>query len=66
MRSILAVSILLAACGSPQQAAESAPAANGATLIVLNKSEATASLIDASSGETLAVVPTGTAPHETS
>ena len=34
------------------------------TLVVLNKSEATASLIDLDSGETVATVPTGYGPHE--
>lgn len=45
------------------------PLANAAatqegTLIVLNKSEATASLIDLASGEVAATVPTGRGPHE--
>ncbi|MFQ5877580.1 MAG: cytochrome D1 domain-containing protein [Acidobacteriota bacterium] len=40
-------------------------AAGGAgTLVVLNKSAATASLIDLDSNEVVATVPTGTAPHE--
>ncbi len=34
------------------------------TLIVLNKSEATASLVDLASGEIVATLPTGTGPHE--
>jgi len=34
------------------------------TLVVLNKSEHTASLIDISNGKTVATVQTGTAPHE--
>ena len=34
------------------------------TLIVLNKAEATASLIDLASGRVVATVPTGRAPHE--
>jgi YVTN family beta-propeller protein len=44
-----------------------APAAEGGesgTLIVLNKAEATASLIDLSRGSAVAVVPTGEGPHE--
>ena len=40
-----------------------AHAADG-TLIVLNKSEASASLIDLSSGEVVATLPTGAGPHE--
>ncbi|MCC6130460.1 MAG: YncE family protein [Acidobacteria bacterium] len=43
--------------------ASSGPA-SAATLIALNKGEATASLIDAASGETRAVVETGAGPHE--
>lgn len=42
-------------------AAASAPAA---TLVVANKAEATASLIDLGSGEVAATVPTGAGPHE--
>jgi YVTN family beta-propeller protein len=38
--------------------------ARAATLVVLNKSEATASLIDLDSGRVAATVPTGQAPHE--
>jgi YVTN family beta-propeller protein len=38
--------------------------ARAATLVVLNKSEATASLIDLESGRVAATVPTGQAPHE--
>lgn len=39
-------------------------AAHGDTLVVLNKSEASASLIDVDSGEEVARVPTGNGPHE--
>ncbi|MCC6408401.1 MAG: beta-propeller fold lactonase family protein [Planctomycetes bacterium] len=38
--------------------------ANAGTLIVLNKTDATASFLDASDGTTLAVVGTGIGPHE--
>ena len=38
--------------------------ADEGTLIVLNKSEASASLIDLSSGDVVATVPTGDGPHE--
>jgi YVTN family beta-propeller protein len=38
--------------------------ASAATLVVLNKAEATASLIDLDSGRVVATLPTGQAPHE--
>ena len=38
--------------------------APAATLVVLNKSEATASLIDLDSGKVVATLPTGNGPHE--
>jgi YVTN family beta-propeller protein len=40
------------------------PAAWGATLVVANKSDATASLLDLDSGEVVATLPTGEGPHE--
>lgn len=40
------------------------PAAWGATLVVANKAEATASLIDLATGEVAATLPTGDGPHE--
>lgn len=52
---LLAVTILA-------QAQATVPA--GALLIVTNKQEATASIIEIGSGQTLATVPTGTGPHE--
>ena len=39
-------------------------AAAGGTLVVLNKSEATASLIDLEAGNVVATLPTGEGPHE--
>ncbi len=45
-------------------AAAQAAAAGQGTLIVLNKSEATASLIDLDSGRVAATIPTGEGPHE--
>lgn len=54
---ITIVALLASACGASR-----APAAG--TLIVLNKSDDTASLIDDSSGEVWATLPTGSAPHE--
>ncbi len=38
--------------------------ASGGTLVVLNKAEATASLIDVASGKVVATIPTGEGPHE--
>jgi YVTN family beta-propeller protein len=40
------------------------PMAWGATLVVANKSDATASLLDLDSGEVVATLPTGDGPHE--
>ena len=40
------------------------PAAWGATLVVANKSDATASLLDLASGEVVATLATGDGPHE--
>jgi len=40
------------------------PAARGATLVVANKAEATASLIDLENGAVVATLPTGEGPHE--
>lgn len=40
------------------------PTAWGATLVVANKAEATASLINLESGEVVATLPTGEGPHE--
>jgi DNA-binding beta-propeller fold protein YncE len=40
------------------------PTAWGATLVVANKSDATASLLDLDSGEVVATLPTGDGPHE--
>jgi YVTN family beta-propeller protein len=39
-------------------------AGGGGTLVVVNKSEATASLVDLASGEARATLPTGPGPHE--
>ena len=52
---LLAVTILA-------QAQATVPA--GALLVVTNKQEATASVIEIGSGQTLATIPTGTGPHE--
>lgn len=41
-----------------------APALHAGTLVVANKAEATVSLIDQSSGDVVATLPTGTGPHE--
>jgi YVTN family beta-propeller protein len=44
--------------------AATAPPGTAGTLVVLNKSEATASLVDLASGTPLATLPTGRGPHE--
>jgi YVTN family beta-propeller protein len=69
-RPFLVALILLAAAGRPAAAqlavaawSRPEPVANG-TLVVLNKSEATASLIDLASGKVVATLPTGEGPHE--
>lgn len=54
-RSVAAVALTLAAAALP------APAA---TLVVANKGEATASLLDLRSGAVVATLPTGNGPHE--
>ena len=63
MRPILTLPLLLAAC-SAVPAPTPAPAEPASTLIVLNKSDASASLIEARTGATLATLPTGVGPHE--
>lgn len=50
--------------GAKPGAAETQPSLASGTLIVLNKSEANASLIDRATGKEIARVPTGTGPHE--
>src|SRR5438046_5869611 len=57
MKSIRLVVVLLALYALSM-------AASAATLVVLNKSEHTASLIDPDSGKTLAKLPVGRGPHE--
>ena len=76
MRSILPLLLALAACsavatdgststGSADTPGQAAPApTSAATLIVLNKSDATVSWIDSITGETLAQSDTGRGPHE--
>ena len=53
---------LLAAGASPVTG--QSPDGQTGTLVVLNKSVATATFIDVASGETLATLPTGQGPHE--
>lgn len=53
MRRIIALLLLL-----------TTPSAFAATLLVLNKQDSTPSFIDPDSGRTLAVLPTGSSPHE--
>jgi YVTN family beta-propeller protein len=45
-------------------AAAPVTAAGDGTLVVLNKAEATASLLDLATGKVMATLPTGSAPHE--
>jgi YVTN family beta-propeller protein len=60
LASLALASILIAVAASG-----SGLAGEGAgTLVILNKSDHTASLVDRGSGEQLAVLPTGRAPHE--
>src|SRR5678809_1370978 len=54
VRTLLAVAVLAGVAG----------AATADTLVVLNKSDATASLIDLAKGTAVATLPTGQAPHE--
>ncbi|MEM9595845.1 MAG: hypothetical protein AAGD06_16355 [Acidobacteriota bacterium] len=54
--TLLTLAILLAAA--------SATVASAETLVVANKSDATASLIDLGTGEVVATLPTGPGPHE--
>jgi YVTN family beta-propeller protein len=57
----LALAALLAAGPALAQSAE---APRGGLLVVLNKRVASASLVDAASGRTVATLPTGNGPHE--
>jgi YVTN family beta-propeller protein len=55
--TLLAAAAIAVAAASPARAA-------GATLVVLNKAEATVSLVSLSTGEPVATLPTGGGPHE--
>ncbi len=64
MKPLLASAALIAAVAAGGDSfADRAPAATG-TLVVLNKAEASASLIDLASGKVAATVKTGDGPHE--
>lgn len=65
MRLLLAATAAaaLAACATAPAAQAPSPG-RPALLVVANKQEATASIIDVASGRTVATVPTGTGPHE--
>lgn len=63
MLAILTLALALALPTSPPQPQEDEQPLGG-TLIVLNKSDATASLIDPASGATRLLLPTGQGPHE--
>lgn len=55
-RTIAVIALLICICGLA--------AANSGTLLVLNKSDNTVSLIDLATNRTVGTLPTGTAPHE--
>jgi DNA-binding beta-propeller fold protein YncE len=59
-----AIALALAILLTPFPAAAQSPDGRTGTLIVLNKSEATATFIDVASGETVGTLPTGQGPHE--
>src|SRR5688500_6652622 len=61
MRAFIASAALALSAASP--APPPLPAITG-TLIVLNKADATASLIDVGTGKVVSTVPTGTGPHD--
>jgi YVTN family beta-propeller protein len=62
-RTLVILVVVALSIGLPSAVVED-PAPNEGTLIVLNKSEATASLIDPKSMTEAARVPTGSGPHE--
>lgn len=62
MRLLFAL-CLVPACGMPATGASQVQGLTG-TLIVTNKSPATATIIDVATGEALATLPTGNGPHE--
>lgn len=61
--ALIAATILSTACAPAQQAPAPAPE-RAPLLVVANKQDATASIIDVASGRTLATLPTGQGPHE--
>ncbi len=63
MTAALALMLALAA-PQAQPASSAAPADAAGTLVVLNKAEASASLIDLASGQVAATLKTGEGPHE--
>ena len=60
----LVLPLALALLAPGPASAQTAPAPQGALLVVLNKRVASASLVDAASGRTIATLPTGNGPHE--
>ncbi len=60
---IFVISITVISCSPQQQMEQTSFIANG-TLVVLNKSDDTATLISLQTGEVIATIPTGTGPHE--
>ena len=61
LRFAPALTLLLATLASPLTA--QVPGLSG-TLVITNKTPATATIIDVASGKTLATLPTGQGPHE--
>jgi YVTN family beta-propeller protein len=62
---LLAAAALFPQSSAPPKPAPEAPTASGAgTLVVLNKSAATADLVDVATGKVTRTLPTGDGPHE--
>lgn len=62
-RSLRLAAMIVIACMPGPLSGQGGQASTG-TLVVLNKSAATATVIDVGSGETVAALPTGRGPHE--
>ena len=63
---LAAIAAVVVGCSGPvgAQADEPQPAASGPVLLIGNKGEDTLSFVDLASGQSLAKLPTGKAPHE--
>lgn len=64
MRRLLFALSALSAASALSTASAQTPASLAGTLVVTNKTPATATIIDVSSGQVLATLPTGNGPHE--